>query len=902
MADGDDDFEIDIYGDDDEQQIDSKLDEPGPAAEENKDEDSKTEAEATATTEALPTNPPSEQATAPASAPTGLSLKRKVSDAAEIPTSAELPSDPNATPALRLSELHWWTTEEDLRGFCAAASAESHMTDISFGEHRQNGKSRGEAYLEFSTPSASAATKREIEHAVEVGSDSIARGKTRVVYCSVGNPFKGKDAGAGEGRKFGGQAGRFDNAGGAYNNSYASRGRGGGPRGGGGYNRGGQQQANTNAYAQNGARNQQGQWGNGGFANPMMNGFNPMAFNPMAAMGGAGGFNPMMNARGGGMMGMGMNMMAGQGGYGMGMNGMNGMNGGWEEGEDGMTQVIRTPSVFSDEPATYESLYLGPPLEWNVHCPLCRLFANAAKVELNDMTPSHVIGLEHWLIPIDVWLNARDWDTYGVQRLRPSKSMIVATSDDLFSLDMMESTPYLALSYVWSEVDNDVQDPSGDLQIVTWSPLIEDAMSTTLKLGYQFLWIDRYCIDEEHRTQQIRCMNDIYAGADATIVAADHVRGHRRGLCGIQPRAPLSAEVIDGREYCVMPTFPQSSLSMSTWYRRAWTYQEWILSRRRLVFLHDQVYFECLEGRDFEALEDNVPTVEDADGHDLAYGPSHAFGNIIACDDPLFEIYRHLRDYTSRDIGFATDALNAIEGVLDRWQRLNPDLRYLTGLPIDLRCPFPGAALELVLLYALSWEHNVGEFCNRRGEFCNRRREFPSWTWAGWEKPHPNLYHQDQAYRVNTYRVSIQVQDDTSAFQSLSSLLIRDFTSQRNKHIYGIKLRIDCPVVTVVPVEKLQHGSWTLDLVIEKACDTQRVRAEEVYYSSIGDCHRLHPGTLVFLALGRMRQIERPLAGLLVIEKSPGWFERLDFLRLKTPHIESLDEDLLQCKRTIILA
>ncbi|OQO15631.1 hypothetical protein B0A51_18709 [Rachicladosporium sp. CCFEE 5018] len=338
---GDDDFEIDIYGDDDEQQNDLKLDDAAPPAEADTDEIVKTEA--TATIETTPFDPPSDptlkQATAPATAPTGPSLKRKASDAAETFTPSEYPSDPNATPALRLSELHWWTTEEDLRGFCAAAFAESQLADISFGEHRQNGKSRGEAYLEFSTPSASAATKREIEHAVEAGRDSIAKGKTRVVYCSVGNPFKGKDAGAGEGRKFGGQAGRFDNAGGAYNNSYASRGRGGAPRGGGGYNRGGHQQANTNAYAQNGARNQQGQWGNTGFASPMMNGFNPMAFNPMAAMGGAGEFNPMMNARGGGMMGMGMNIMAGQGGYGMGMNGMNGMNGmgrgGWGAGGAG---------------------------------------------------------------------------------------------------------------------------------------------------------------------------------------------------------------------------------------------------------------------------------------------------------------------------------------------------------------------------------------------------------------------------------------------------------------------------------------------------------------------------------------------------------------------------------------
>lgn len=51
-----------------------------------------------------------------------------------------------------------------------------------------------------------------------------------------------------------------------------------------------------------------------------------------------------------------------------------------------------------------------------------------------------------------------------------------------------EDCQYLALSYVWGR---QVDPFTGDvLQCV--SPLIEDAMSVTIALGYNYLWIDRY--------------------------------------------------------------------------------------------------------------------------------------------------------------------------------------------------------------------------------------------------------------------------------------------------------------------------------------------------------------------------------------------------------------------------
>ena len=53
--------------------------------------------------------------------------------------------------------------------------------------------------------------------------------------------------------------------------------------------------------------------------------------------------------------------------------------------------------------------------------------------------------------------------------------------------------------------------------------VIKDAFLVTKKLGYRYLWVDRYCIvqdDAQEKHQQIKNMGSIYENARVTIVAA----------------------------------------------------------------------------------------------------------------------------------------------------------------------------------------------------------------------------------------------------------------------------------------------------------------------------------------------------------------------------------------------
>ncbi|KAL4884736.1 hypothetical protein BJY04DRAFT_169917 [Aspergillus karnatakaensis] len=257
-------------------------------------------------------------------------VKRKEHDDRQV--------DPDATPALLISELNWWTTDDDIRGWVREAGCEGELKDVTFSEHKVNGKSKGQAFLEFTSLPASSATKHQIESLATSGQSGR---KYVVSYTSpMPNPFRTlpKD-----------NPMRKDNArsSGGYNspntgnvNFGMNNMGGGGFRGGrGGYNnRGGMQNMpNFNRNFQNPM---------GGFNNPMVGGgfqgnqmgMQNYGFNNRGGMMGGnmrGGPGGMRGGRGGGMAGT-PNMMGMPGMNPMGGMGMNPMSGGMNPMMGGM--------------------------------------------------------------------------------------------------------------------------------------------------------------------------------------------------------------------------------------------------------------------------------------------------------------------------------------------------------------------------------------------------------------------------------------------------------------------------------------------------------------------------------------------------------------------------------------
>lgn len=153
---------------------------------------------------------------------------------------------------------------------------------------------------------------------------------------------------------------------------------------------------------------------------------------------------------------------------------------------------------------------------------------------------------------------------------------------------------YLTLSYLWGPTQKDcdlsrnLEPPPGNLP-----DTIEDAIAVTQRLGFRYLWIDRYCIDQESAEAhtQLQQMDLVYQNSELTLIAAAGndpsygLPGVRRRHRSLQPRARI------GKHFLVSTLEdPRLCIKRSTWMSRGWTYQEGLLSRRRLIFTDQQVY------------------------------------------------------------------------------------------------------------------------------------------------------------------------------------------------------------------------------------------------------------------------------------------------------------------------
>jgi hypothetical protein len=144
-----------------------------------------------------------------------------------------------------------------------------------------------------------------------------------------------------------------------------------------------------------------------------------------------------------------------------------------------------------------------------------------------------------------------------------------------------EGFQYVALSYVWGQPQaEDVGQASLYTQADDFLPLdlpqtIQDAIIVTLKLGYQYLWIDKYCInqtlDPGGLQEQLAGMGAIYNGAVFTIIAAAGMDAHY-GLPGIgyRPRVEQPSIAVDGVTWVSGSIYPSEPLDRSKWATRGW--------------------------------------------------------------------------------------------------------------------------------------------------------------------------------------------------------------------------------------------------------------------------------------------------------------------------------------------
>ena len=298
----------------------------------------------------------------------------------------------------------------------------------------------------------------------------------------------------------------------------------------------------------------------------------------------------------------------------------------------------------------------------------------------------------------------------GVQDTRPSR--LIDCEGSLPSLvQASQSMVYLALSYTWGCPSSEYSTASVGTpqttqlsQISTPAKTIGDAIHVTRELGFRYLWVDSLCIDQASHTDknsQIHIMDEIYGGAELTIVAAAGT-SKDFGLPGVSttPRTkPMPTVNVGNVQIVCTERNPQHLIRSSEWAQRAWTFQEALLSQRLLYFTEHETYFECHSMQIRESMQAQWKNLHCKQGKFYDHLNSGLFLGRLACNDSyvrsprrsLFRCYELVQQYTKRDMKYETDSLSAFQGIMQHLQRGRRPVYQITGVPYLL---YPESAEE----------------------------------------------------------------------------------------------------------------------------------------------------------------------------------------------------------------
>jgi hypothetical protein len=326
---------------------------------------------------------------------------------------------------------------------------------------------------------------------------------------------------------------------------------------------------------------------------------------------------------------------------------------------------------------------------------------------------------------------------------------------DVYEARLVEKTSpcdYFALSYVWGGSQNTgLQTTKRNLDSLRQTsalnrdnqnheerlPLtILDTIDLCRRLGQRYLWVDCLCIvqdDLEEKMRLIHGMGQVYENASLTIFAvsgsnADH------GLAGVTARKDLRREKtysIDTKMGALTLALARLSLRRqienSRWNTRGWTYQEQVLSERRLYLTAEEAFFVCRESNWREGYRGrgisrsaSIPR----------YGFDEHFVRVPDRKDSEPSNWQSFISavsvYTRKDLSYPEDALYAFSGIYGRFVSIDhadPGIIATQG------------ALLSSLPFSLFWYGVHDGTTKIRKRSAIHDMKLSSWSWASWIGP-----------------------------------------------------------------------------------------------------------------------------------------------------------------------
>ncbi|KAK5996348.1 hypothetical protein PT974_01682 [Cladobotryum mycophilum] len=302
---------------------------------------------------------------------------------------------------------------------------------------------------------------------------------------------------------------------------------------------------------------------------------------------------------------------------------------------------------------------------------------------------------------------------------------------------------YAALSYVWGsqqfltlkrDNQSDLQMP-GSLEQHPPPKTIQDALLVCQALNIDYLWVDSLCIiqdDEMDKIGVIDKMDVIYAGTVVTIIAAIGQNAHA-GIAGVRDgtrnieqhemhiRGVQFIESVDSKQFRIQTHFEEPEWIRETpWAQRAWTFQEGLVSRRKLFFTSEQVYWSCREGLLSEDTVENI---------DLSV---NIMFNEIRFDEQFSTLeYSHLaKSFAKRQLTLENDVSRSYTGIQNYLHRKWGGQKFSWGVP--------HGSFATCLMW--EWQCYEGRRI-RQGHHIFRQPNgaviqcgFPSWSWMSWSE------------------------------------------------------------------------------------------------------------------------------------------------------------------------
>lgn len=282
-----------------------------------------------------------------------------------------------------------------------------------------------------------------------------------------------------------------------------------------------------------------------------------------------------------------------------------------------------------------------------------------------------------------------------------------------------ENCQYMALSYVWGAVDQpkltrDISDKlaeEGGLATI-WPKIpqtVRDAIAFCDNLGERYLWVDALCIMQDSPRDMrlsILRMRQIYAAAKCTLSA----------ISASTASAGLSASFT--ADACTCPTADAlyRVIETSPWSRRAWCYQEKVLSHRMIFFTSRGLYMQCQSGV-YSGTGASLPR---ENGHPKLDRYNTVGGMLsmnIRDGHGLHSYLSAVEHYSSRTTTKKTDKINAFQGILNMYEGV------MDGVASTFCYGLPTIAFDPAFCWRAE-QHNPEV----------RNLAFPSWSWLGWDQ------------------------------------------------------------------------------------------------------------------------------------------------------------------------